>query len=72
MESLNQQSNTILHVQINKYSKRFQNTCFCSDLSVKNLRFLSSEQALADLATFTVAMKEQYNFTVSYYALLLN
>lgn len=40
------------------------NFCVCRNLSVKNLRFLSSEQALADLATFTVAMREKYNFTV--------
>ncbi|XP_043216351.1 putative serine protease K12H4.7 isoform X2 [Amphibalanus amphitrite] len=30
------------------------------DMSVKNLRYLSSEQALADLATFSAAMEEKH------------
>lgn len=34
-----------------------------SDLSVKNLVYLSSEQALADLASFVTAMNEQNNLT---------
>jgi len=36
------------------------------DLSVENLQYLNSEQALADLAGFTQAMKDKYNLTVSY------
>ena len=35
------------------------------DMSVKNLAFLSSEQALADLATFRAAMADKYNLTES-------
>ena len=31
-----------------------------SDTSVENLKYLSSEQALADLATFRAAMVEQF------------
>ena len=34
-------------------------------MSVKNLAFLSSEQALADLATFRAAMADKYNLTES-------
>ena len=33
------------------------------DMSVKNLAYLSSEQALADLATFITAMNEAHNLT---------
>lgn len=33
------------------------------DMTVKNLAFLSSEQALADLATFRVAMTDKFNLT---------
>ena len=33
------------------------------DLSVKNLVYLSSEQALADLASFVSSMNEQHNLT---------
>ncbi len=36
-----------------------------SDLSLENLRHLSSQQALADLAHFTEAMNDAYNLTVS-------
>ena len=32
-------------------------------MSVKNLAYLSSEQALADLANFVTAMNEQRNLT---------
>ena len=34
-----------------------------SDLSVENLVYLSSEQALADLANFVTSMNEQHNLT---------
>ena len=34
-----------------------------SDLSVKNLTWLSSHQALADLATFIVSMKEEHGLS---------
>lgn len=34
-----------------------------SDLSTENLRFLSSEQALADLAYFITSMRRKYNLT---------
>ncbi|ODM93114.1 putative serine protease K12H4.7 [Orchesella cincta] len=33
------------------------------DLSLESLKYLSSQQALADLASFTVAMKSTYNLT---------
>lgn len=33
------------------------------DLSTANLKYLSSEQGLADLATFRVAMAKQYGLT---------
>ena len=36
-----------------------------SDMSVKNLVYLSSEQALADIATFIDAMNREYNLTDS-------
>lgn len=35
------------------------------DLSTENLRFLSSEQALADLAYFITSMNQKYNLTDS-------
>lgn len=35
---------------------------FCSDLSTKNLKYLTSQQALADLAFFIKKMNEEYNF----------
>ncbi len=35
-----------------------------SDMSVKNLSFLSSEQALADLASFIAAMNEVYHLPI--------
>lgn len=38
---------------------------FYRDASVQNLAYLSSEQALADLATFTEAMKEQLNLNTN-------
>ena len=34
-----------------------------SDFSVENLVYLSSEQALADLANFVTSMNEQHNLT---------
>ncbi len=34
-------------------------------MSVKNLVYLSSEQALADIATFIDAMNREYNLTDS-------
>lgn len=34
---------------------------FCRDLSNDNLKYLSSEQALADLAFFITAMNKKYN-----------
>lgn len=33
-----------------------------SDLSIENLHYLSSEQALADLATFIQSMNEKHSF----------
>lgn len=57
------------------YAKNFNALCFqlehrfygksrpTSDLSIKNLKYLSSEQALADLASFISAMKSAYNVT---------
>jgi hypothetical protein len=36
---------------------------FFSDISTENLRFLSSEQALADLAYFITSMNQKYNLT---------
>lgn len=38
--------------------------CF-SDLSDDNLKYLNSEQALADLAAFRVSMAEKFNLTKS-------
>ena len=35
------------------------------DMSTKNLVYLSSEQALADLANFVMSMNEQHNLTDS-------
>lgn len=35
---------------------------FCRDLSVENLKYLSSEQALADLAYFIESINMQYSF----------
>lgn len=32
----------------------------CSDMSTKNLQYLSSQQALADLANFIQAMNDEY------------
>lgn len=39
--------------------------CYFRDLSTENLSFLSSEQALADLANFIVSMNEKYNFDMA-------
>lgn len=39
------------------------------DMSVKNLAWLTSRQALADLARFRVAMSEQFNLTAPWVAL---
>ncbi|XP_049884972.1 putative serine protease K12H4.7 [Pectinophora gossypiella] len=56
------------------YAKRFKALCLnlehryygeshpTSDLSVKNLQYLSSSQALADLANFISAMNDKYKF----------
>ena len=41
---------------INKFS-----LSFCSDMSVNNLQYLNSEQALADVAAFINAMKIKFN-----------
>ena len=38
---------------------------FLSDLSGASLRFLNSEQALADLAAFRQAMTDKYNLTTN-------
>ncbi|XP_070499827.1 putative serine protease F56F10.1 [Chironomus tepperi] len=58
-----------------QYAKKFGALCFqlehrfygksrpTPDLSTENLRFLSSEQALADLAYFIKRMNEKYNLT---------
>lgn len=37
------------------------NGFYLSDLSTENLSYLSSEQALADLAYFIIAMNEKFN-----------
>ncbi|KAG5677970.1 hypothetical protein PVAND_007682 [Polypedilum vanderplanki] len=59
------------------YAQKFGALCFqlehrfygkshpTNDMSTENLRFLSSEQALADLAYFVTRMNEQYNLTVN-------
>lgn len=40
----------------------FQNNVIYSDLSIKNLQYLTSQQALADLAFFIESMNEEYEF----------
>lgn len=57
------------------YAKKFNALCFqlehryygkshpTEDLSIKNLQYLSSEQALADLSIFITAMNEQYGLS---------
>lgn len=59
------------------YAQRFGALCFqlehryygksmpTVDLSTKNLQYLSSQQALADLATFIQAMNDKYNLGTS-------
>jgi hypothetical protein len=39
------------------------NQFYCSDISTENLQFLSSEQALVDLAHFVTGMSKQLNLT---------
>lgn len=56
------------HIQPSKCNdspnKQIDNVIFfLSDISTENLRFLSSEQALADLAYFITSMKRKYNLT---------
>lgn len=60
-----------------KYAEKFHALCFqlehrfygkshpTSDLSTENLVYLSSEQALADLASFITAMNEKYQLDAS-------
>lgn len=63
---------TIIDGQWINYAKKYQALCFMlehrfygqshptPDMSTKNLQYLSSEQALADLATFITAMNQKY------------
>lgn len=46
-----------------KFMKWCCNCCSFSDLSTKNLQYLTSQQALADLATFIAAMNDKYKFS---------
>lgn len=48
------------------YKKLKNSVIICyssSDLSTKNLQYLTSQQALADLATFITAMNDKYKFS---------
>lgn len=59
-----------------QYAREYNALCFqlehrfygqshpTEDLSIENLKYLSSEQALADLANFIVAMNEKYHLHI--------
>lgn len=51
----------ILFVNKKKIQNNFLILIFFSNMSVANLKYLSSEQALADLAYFIVGMNKKYN-----------
>lgn len=52
-----------MRIQFRLLTVVFSHFPFLRDISVENLKFLSSEQALADLANFIESKNKEYGFT---------